>query len=32
MTKITARQRFLEVATFGSPDKIPLAIGDVRPY
>jgi len=28
---VNARQRFLEVATFGNPDKIPLAIGDVRP-
>jgi len=28
---VNARERFLEVATFGNPDKIPLAIGDVRP-
>jgi len=28
---VNARQRFLEVATFSNPDKIPLAIGDVRP-
>ncbi|RJS88989.1 hypothetical protein CW705_08080 [Candidatus Bathyarchaeota archaeon] len=28
---MNARERFLEVATFGNPDKIPLAIGDVRP-
>jgi len=27
---MNARQRFLEVATYGDPDKIPLAIGDVR--
>jgi len=29
--EMNPRQRFLEVATFGDPDKIPLAIGDVRP-
>jgi len=28
---VNARQRFLEVATYGDPDKTPLAIGDVRP-
>ena len=28
---MNARQRFHEVATFGNPDKTPLAIGDVRP-
>ena len=26
-----ARERFLEVASFGKPDKIPLALGDIRP-
>ena len=26
-----ARRRFLEVACFGSPDKIPLALGGIRP-
>lgn len=26
-----ARERFLEVSLFGSPDRIPLAVGDVRP-
>ena len=26
-----ARERFLEVSSFGNPDRIPLAIGDVRP-
>jgi len=29
--KINPRQRFLEVAMFGNPDRIPLAISDVRP-
>lgn len=28
---MNARERFLEVALFGKPDKIPLAIGGVRP-
>jgi len=28
---MNARERFLEVATFGKPDKIPLALADVRP-
>jgi len=28
---MNARQRFLEVACFGDPDRIPLAIGDIRP-
>jgi len=29
--EMNPRQRFLEVATFGDPDKVPLALGDVRP-
>jgi len=28
---VNARERFLEVALFGNPDKIPLGIGEVRP-
>jgi len=28
---MNARERFLAVALFGKPDKVPLAIGDVRP-
>ena len=28
---MNARERFLEVASFGAPDKVPLAVGDVRP-
>ncbi|MCW4021381.1 MAG: hypothetical protein NWF14_09180 [Candidatus Bathyarchaeota archaeon] len=28
---MNARERFLEVALFGKPDKIPLSVGDVRP-
>ena len=31
VTVMDARERFLEVALFGRPDRIPLAIGDVRP-
>ena len=27
--EMNPRQRFLEVATFGDPDKVPLALGDV---
>jgi len=29
--KINARERFLEVASFGTPDKVPLAVGGIRP-
>jgi len=28
---VNARERFLEVALFGNPDKIPIALGDIRP-
>jgi len=28
---MNSRERFLEVALFGNPDRIPLGVGDVRP-